>query len=117
MALPALQLASVGLSLVGSSVRAMSGKDQPAKDAAALKDPRLWKQATDFETMFLENMTGHMVQGLDGDGPLGAEGAGGEVYRSMLTQEHAKSLSAAGGLGIANSVYAELLKAQEKAHG
>ena len=124
MAIPAIPLASIGLSLAGKAFDALSTKAHPAKNdaaaspnAGAQKDPRLWKQASDFETMFMENMMGHMVQGLQGEGPLGDAGTGADVYRSMLTQEHAKALSAAGGIGIAPAVYAELLKMQEKAHG
>lgn len=122
MALPAIPLASIGLSLAGKAFDALATKAHPERtnaktDAAAQKDPRLWKQASDFETMFMENMMGHMVQGLQGEGPLGDAGTGAEIYRSMLTQEHAKAISAAGGLGVAPAVYSELLKMQEKSHG
>jgi peptidoglycan hydrolase FlgJ len=118
MALPALQLAGLGLSLAGKAASLISGQDQASQKAAtAPKDPRLWRQATDFETMFLENMMGHMVEGLEGEGPLGTQGTGADVYRSMLTKEHARSLGASGGVGIADNVYAELLKLQEKTHG
>jgi Rod binding domain-containing protein len=116
MALPALALASTGLSVLGKAVDLISGHDKSKQSAA--KDPKLWAQAQDFEQVFTENMTDHLVSGLNGEGPLGNEGEGGEVYRSMLTKEYSRMITQSGGLGIAPQVYNELLKLQEgKPHG
>ncbi|MET0606029.1 MAG: rod-binding protein [Beijerinckiaceae bacterium] len=78
-------------------------------------DARLKKTARDFESMFLENMVDKMFGSLGEDGPLGADGAGGDVWRSMLAKEHAQSLTRAGGIGMAASVYGELVKIQAQA--
>jgi Rod binding domain-containing protein len=115
MALPALALASTGLSLLGKAADLVTGSD---KAKAAARDPKLWATAQDFEQVFTENMMDHMVSGLSGDGPLGTEGTGSEAYRSMLTKEYARNITQSGGLGIAPQVYNELLKLQEgKPHG
>jgi flagellar protein FlgJ len=80
----------------------------------APKDPRLLKQAQDFETMFLETTLGHLMSGLNGDGPMGAgsPGSGQDTWRGMLTQQYARTISRSGGIGIADSVYRELVKLQ-----
>lgn len=68
--------------------------------------------AEEFETVFLSSMFGQITSLLDGDGPLGGQGAGGDAWRAMLTDELAKSVSRSGGVGIARSVHAELLALQ-----
>jgi Rod binding domain-containing protein len=88
----------------------------PYGQAAKSRDPRMWKTATDFESMFLENMLGHMTSGLSGEGPLAAEGAGGEVWRGMLVKEYAGHMAKAGGVGVADSVYRELIRLQGGSH-
>ena len=45
-----------------------------------------------------------MFTGIDGEGPFGGQGATG-VWRSLLTDEYAKSFAKAGGIGIADHVY------------
>jgi Rod binding domain-containing protein len=54
----------------------------------------------------------HMFTGIDGEGPFGGQGATG-VWRSVLTDQYAKSIAKAGGIGIANQVYRSLLAQQE----
>ena len=82
------------------------------------KDQKAWKTATDFEQMFMEQTLGQLTSNLSGPGPLGDEGTGTDVWRSMLTQQYAHTITQAGGLGIAHSVYSELMRLQENhAHG
>lgn len=108
-------LAMLGLSVVGkiaggvSDAIANAGKGKP-------NDPAR-KTADDFETMFLEQSLDRLTEAGGEDGPLGANGTGGGIYRSMLSKEYAKSVTKAGGLGIADQVYSQLLKLQEGAHG
>lgn len=68
--------------------------------------------AQDFEAVFLNNMFQHMFTGVDGEGPFGGQGATG-VWRSLLTDQYAKSLAKAGGIGIADQVYRSLIAQQE----
>jgi Rod binding domain-containing protein len=88
----------------------------PAPVQHGPKDQKAWKTAQDFEQMFMEQTLGQLTSGLTGEGPLGDEGAGADVWRGMLTQQYAKSITNAGGLGIASSVYSELMRIQEKSH-
>jgi Rod binding domain-containing protein len=72
--------------------------------------------ATDFEAMFLNSMFSQMTSGLKGEGPFG-DTPGTGVWRSMLTEQYSKSFAKAGGVGIANNVYRELILQQAKSGG
>jgi peptidoglycan hydrolase FlgJ len=67
--------------------------------------------AQHFEAMFLNSMFQQMQTGIDGDGPFGGSGAL-KVWRSFLTDQYATTFAKAGGIGIANQVYQELLRHQ-----
>lgn len=67
--------------------------------------------ATEFEAVFLNSMFQQMVSGLNGDGPFGNTPGTG-VWRSMLTDEHARSLARSGGVGIAGDVFRTLIMQQ-----
>ena len=66
----------------------------------------------DFETIFLTNMFENMFDGLDDDGPFGS-GAGNGPWRSMLTEQYAKSISQSGGVGVAKQIEQQLVSLQE----
>jgi Rod binding domain-containing protein len=83
-----------------------------AKMPGAGKDAKARASAQDFEAVFLNSMFQHMFTGMDGDGPFGGNGATG-VWRSMLTDEYAKSFAKSGGIGIADQVYRTLIAQQE----
>ena len=85
----------------------------PTATPAAAGIDKMKKVSRDFESMFLTNMFENMFEGLDDDGPFGA-GAGNGVWRSLLTEEYAKSVSASGGIGIADQIQRQLLSLQEK---
>ena len=80
-------------------------------------DAKLKKNATDFESMFMETLVDRMFGSLGDDGPLGENGTGGGVWRSMLAQQHAQAITRAGGIGVAANVYDELVKIQARASG
>jgi peptidoglycan hydrolase FlgJ len=67
--------------------------------------------AQNFEAMFLNTMFQEMQTGIDGDGPFGGSGAL-KVWRSFLTNQYATTFAKAGGIGIADHVYQELLRQQ-----
>ena len=93
-----------------SSIAGRSGA--PAKIRAALNsDANARATAKDFESVFLNTMFSQMTTGMDGDGPFGGGPAVG-VWRSMLTQEYAKSFASKGGIGIADHVYRSLIALQ-----
>ena len=79
-------------------------------------DPKARKTAQDFETMFLEQTLERLLASDETEGPLGGNGTGGGVYRSMLAKEYAGSIAKSGGVGIADQVYSEILKIQESQH-
>jgi Rod binding domain-containing protein len=85
-----------------------------ALDPAAKK--RALKTAQDFEAMFLEQTLDRVFSSSGTEGPLGDNGTGGAVYRSMLVKEYAGGIVKAGGVGIASQIYREMLKLQEAAH-
>ena len=81
-----------------------------AKTTAPL-DKKARKSAQDFEAVFLNSMFQQMYAGIKGDGPFGgSQGVG--VWRSFLTEQYAKSIAKAGGIGIAKDVYRTLLQHQ-----
>ncbi|GAA6213233.1 hypothetical protein NBRC116602_29740 [Hyphomicrobiales bacterium 4NK60-0047b] len=82
------------------------------KFAVKAKDPTVLKAAKEFEASFLTAMLEQMWTGIEAEAPFGG-GHAEKVYRSMVVGEYAKSISAAGGIGIADQVYREILSAQE----
>jgi len=67
--------------------------------------------AEEFESVFLSTMLDTMFSGIKTDGYFGGGHAEG-IYRSMLNQEYAKAITRSGGIGIADQVYAEILRTQ-----
>ena len=84
-----------------------------AAKLAPSKQAKARAAAEDFEAVFLNSMFQHMFTKIDGEGPFGGSGAAG-VWRSMLTDQYARSFAKAGGIGIADQVYRTLMAHQEK---
>jgi peptidoglycan hydrolase FlgJ len=76
------------------------------------KEIKARSTAQDFEAVFLNSMFQQMFTSIGGEGPFGGNGAVG-VWRSMLTDQYAKSFAKAGGVGIADQVYRTLMARQE----
>ena len=102
------------LSLLTSAAGSMARAATSGSGVTAESKAR--KTAQDFESMFLEQTFERMFAATGTDGPLGDNGSGGSVYRSMLVKEYADSLAKSGGLGIGASVYREMLRLQEGSH-
>ena len=83
---------------------------QPQAEAKARKT------AQEFESMFLENTLERLFQSDATEGPLGDNGMGGDVYRSMLAKEYAGTIAKSAAAGIADQVYRELMRMQEAHH-
>ncbi len=64
--------------------------------------------------MFLNNMLQNMFTGLE-KGGIWDGGTGSDAWQGMLIDEYARTISEAGGVGIADSVERELLALQESA--
>jgi peptidoglycan hydrolase FlgJ len=67
--------------------------------------------AEDFEAVFVNSMFQQIFAHV-GEGPFSG-GPGASIWRSLLTDEYAKSFVKAGGIGIADQVQRELLAQQE----
>ena len=67
-----------------------------------------------FEASFIAQMLKPMFEGLRTDGPFGG-GEGEETWRSFMIEAMAKQTVKAGGIGLADSVVAQMLKMQEQA--
>lgn len=70
--------------------------------------------AESFEAHFLSSFLESMFQGIETDGPFGG-GQGETIFRSMLNEEYANSMSKSGGVNIADAVFKEILRIQEAA--
>ncbi len=80
---------------------------QQPSEADALR-----RAAEEFESVFLGEMLGPMFDGLDTEG-LGGGGMGEQIFRPMLIERYAESISRAGGVGIADSVVREFMRMQQ----
>jgi Rod binding domain-containing protein len=74
--------------------------------AGSQKDRDLYSAALGLEQLFLQQLTGKLAEATDSgdDDPDGAT----EMYRQMLPQALAESVTAAGGVGLARSLYDSL---------
>lgn len=88
------------------------GVAQALDPKAAAKD-KAKKTGDDFESMFLEQALDRLVSSGGESGPLGENGTGGSVYRSMLVKEYAGQVVKSGGVGISSQIYGEIMKLQE----
>jgi Rod binding domain-containing protein len=70
--------------------------------------------AQDFEAVFLNAMFAPMFSGV-GEGPFSG-GQAAKTWQGFLVDEYAKGFAKAGGIGIADTVYRELI-AQQEARG
>ncbi len=93
-----------------AKVTDLEAKIDPAKLA------QIRKSADEFENVFVSQMLGHMFDGIGTDETFGG-GRGEEMFKPMLVEQFGKQITKRGGLGIANQVYSELLRAQEASHG
>jgi flagellar protein FlgJ len=91
---------------LGAPATPPAGSDAPRSEAVR-------HAAQDFEAVFLAQVLGTMTQSVGGDDLLG-DGQD-DVFRDMLNEEIAKLISRSGGIGVADAVLREMLKAQEVA--
>ena len=83
----------------------------PTPASAPTGDGPTWKAAQEFEAVFLSQMLAHMYQGIEAKAPFGG-GFAEETYRSLMHQEIGRQMAAGSGVGIAESVYAEMIRMQ-----
>lgn len=87
-----------------------------AKANAAIRAVRNERQmretAESFEAVFISQMLAPMFEGLGSDETFGG-GHAEKIFQSIQIEEIGKAISKSGGVGIADSVYREILRAQE----
>jgi Rod binding domain-containing protein len=111
LAMPAAKIA------IGMATKAVGQLTQAFSPAPSPAEAKIRKTADDFETMYLENMLQQVFPQETGEGPLGDNGPGSDVWRGMLVNEYARGVSKSGGLGIADTIYRQMLQMQEQANG
>ncbi len=112
----AASLTGLALGAAGKLAAGAAGQLAKALQPGGPAEAKARKTAQDFEAMFLEQTLERLFASGGPDGPLGDNGMGGEVYRSMLVKEYAGNIAKSGGVGIADQVYREILKMQESSH-
>ena len=87
---------------------------RPERPEAA---PAMRRAAQEFESVFIGQLLSGLTEGLGGGGLAGGGPVGGgedDPFASMLRDEYGKMISRRGGIGIADAVLRELLRAQER---
>ena len=90
----------------------------PAPLGAAAEAPRApgpeaaRHAAAEFEAIFIAQMLNTMTRDLAGDAWLG-DGHDQAIFHDMLNEQVASLISRTGGIGVADAVMREMLKAQE----
>lgn len=80
--------------------------------APAVVPARIRETAEAFEASFLAQMLKPMFEGLSTEAPFGG-GEAEATWRSFLVEAMAKQTARAGGVGLADSVMAEMMRMQE----
>lgn len=79
---------------------------------AAHSERQMREAAESFEAVFISQMLAPMFAGLETDSTFGG-GHAETIFRSIQIEEMGKAIARGGGVGIADSVYREILKSQE----
>jgi Rod binding domain-containing protein len=108
-----MQIANGEWRMASGSTQAGAAAGSPSATRHSPFADKARKASQEFEAMFLEQMLERVFASSGEEGPLGDNGAGGAVYRSLLVKEYAGGLAKSGGVGIADTVYREMLKLQE----
>ena len=77
-------------------------------------NPKVMKAARDFEAMTIEQLLQPMFDTVDQSQELFGGGAGESNFKPMLITEMAKQVESRGGFGLADGIYGQMLKMQEK---
>jgi len=73
---------------------------------------KIRETAEDFEAVFLSQMMKPMFEGIRASEPFGG-GQAEDMWQSLMVDEYGKAIAKSGGIGIADAVMAEMLRAQE----
>ena len=96
-----------------SAEAAMMAASSTSKPVADGNIEQLRKTAQDFEASFLSHMLKPMFANLGAEKPFGG-GTGEDMWRSLQVNEYGKAIAQKGYIGLADSVFREMLKLQEE---
>ncbi|MCH9852686.1 MAG: rod-binding protein [Alphaproteobacteria bacterium] len=82
-------------------------------DKNAPKDV-LRETAQQFESFFLQTVLESMTKTIGSEDTIGDGGNAEKIWRSQMNEHFAEAITQSGGIGIADSVYKELLALQEE---
>lgn len=85
----------------------------PTSPALSENQKAMRRTAEAFEASFLSQMMKPMFEGLSTEAPFGG-GAGEAAWRGFLVDAMAQQTVKAGGVGLADSVLAQMIKMQEQ---
>jgi len=85
----------------------------PARPEQTQNQEAMRRTAEAFEASFLSQMMKPMFEGLSTEAPFGG-GAGEAAWRGFLVDAMAQQTVKAGGVGLADSVLAQMIKMQEQ---
>ena len=97
-------------SLQASNALAQARALPNVRGVATLRQAR--KVSEEFEAVFLGQMLQPMFANIEAAEPFGGSSSE-KMWRTMQVEEYGKALSKAGGIGIADAVFREIIKAQE----
>ncbi len=86
----------------------------PANAAQPKNIAEIKRAAREYESVFLNEMMQHMFSGIKPNETFGG-GNAEDIYRSMMVQEYANSISKNGGFGLADAIMHEMIKMQGEA--
>jgi len=100
-----------GMDLMQAQAAYRNNQPMPsAPKGANIKQMR--EVAEKFEAMFLSQALQPMFANIKPEAPFGG-GPGDDIWRSMQVDEYGKAIARSGGIGIADAVMEQMLKAQE----
>ena len=99
-----------------ASTALMAANGKPPKVSADPDIARIRRTAEEFEAFFLSQALQPMFEGVGAEEPFGG-GFAEDMWRSLQVEQYGKALARSGGIGIADAVVREMLRAQEQTEG
>ena len=97
---------------IGAAHQAYGNHAKLPSTQAAQTHQQARKIAEDFEAVFLSQMLKPMFENIKPESPFGG-GNSEAMWRSMQIEEYGKAITQAGGVGIADTIFREIIKLQE----
>jgi len=102
----------MGVDLISGGFMALQNADTTPRIPHHADPAKARKVAQDFEAVFIGRMLQPVFSGMNSSPPFGG-GHAEQVWRSLMVDEIGKSIAEHGGIGLADQVQAEIIRAQE----